>query len=230
MSISSTQGPIAFTITYLPVTIPVTFPFNLPADLGVADGAVILELGSDYVVTGGGYNGMQQLQTGSITVASGGAGNVQIGDVITIYRNISPVQTTTFASTGLLTPLMIEAGLDKLTTLTQEIEDTYYLPFPPAGAIFTTSSGTQTLSGTPNTIFLGWIQAQTGGTKVSLDSLNVVNIPTLQLPLVVAISIADDYELWKIRPMQTGDPSVSVGGAFIVPITNPNMLIWVRVG
>jgi hypothetical protein len=211
MSISSTQGPITFTITSLPYVATITFPFNVAADVGVADGAVILTLGSDYTITGGGYNGANQLQTGDISIVSGGAGNVQIGDVVTIYRNISPVQTTTFASTGLQTPLMIESGLDKLTTIAQEIEDTYYLPFPPAGAIFTTSSGTQTLSGTPNTIFLGWIQAQTGGTKVSVDSLNVVSIPTLQLPLVIAISIADDYELWKLRPMQTGDPSVSVG-------------------
>ena len=115
MSISSTQGPVAYTITALPQTLSVLFPFNLPGDLGVSDGAVKLQLGSDYTVTGGGYNSSNQLQTGSIVVVSGGAGNVQVGDVVTIYRNIPATQTTTFLSTGLLTPVMIESDYDEFT-------------------------------------------------------------------------------------------------------------------
>ena len=229
MSISSTQGPVAYTVTSLPQTLTVTFPFNVAADLGVTDGAVLCLLGGDYTVTGGGYNASNQLQTGSITIVSDvspGAANIQIGDVITIYRSISPVQTTTFASTGLLTPLMIEAGLDKLTTLDQEFTDTYYNPFPPAGAIFSTTLGSQTLSGTPNIIFLGWITAMTGGTRTSIDSLNVVGIPTLQLPLVIMVSIGGFGFRWLLRPMQTGDPSVSTPYVAIVPLVNPNSLIW----
>jgi hypothetical protein len=230
MSISSTQGPIAYTITALPQTLTVTFPFNVAADLGVSDGATLLTLASDYTVSGGGYNGANQLQTGSLTVVSGGAGSVAIGDVVTIYRKISPVQQTSFASTGLLTPLMIEQDDDKLTTLVQEILSQSYNPFPPAGAIFSTSSGSQTLSGTVGEIFLGWITAETGGIKTSIDSLNVVGIPTLQLPLIIVVSIGDDMEYWKLRPMQTGDPSASLTGGFVVPVTNPNNLIWIRIG
>lgn len=233
MSISSTQGPIAYTVTALPQTLTVTFPFNVAGDLGVADGANLCLLGGDYTVAGGGYNAANQLQTGSITIVSDsspGAANIQIGDVITIYRNISPVQTTTFASTGLLTPLMIEAGLDKLTTLDQEIQETYYNPFPPAGAIFTASSGTLTLSGTTNLIILGWINAMTGGTRNSIDSLNVTAIPTFQLPLVIMVMIGGFSFRWMLRPMQIGDPNASVPYAFIVPVVNPNNLIWALIG
>lgn len=230
MSVSSTQGPVAYTVTALPQTFTVPFPFNVPADLGVADGANLCLLGGDYTVSGGGYNGANQLQTGSITIVSDsspGAANIQIGDVITIYRNISPVQTTTFASTGLLTPLMIEAGLDKLTTLDQEIQNTYYNPFPPSGAIFTAASGTLTLSGTTNIIFLGWITAATGGIRTSIDSLNVTDIPTMSLPLVIMVAIGGFGYRWMLRPQQVGDPNVSTPYVCVIPLVNPNNLIWV---
>jgi hypothetical protein len=231
MSISSTQGPVTYFISALPAYLTVTFPFNLAADLGVSDGATILTLGSDYtLVSGGGYNGANQLQTGIIEVVTGGAGNVQPGDVITIYRNISPVQTTSFSSTGLLTPLMIETDDDKLTTLVQQLKTNNYNPFPPAGAIFSTSAGSQTLSGSTEMIVLGWITAQTGGIRTSIDSLNVVGIPTLQLPLCIMVMIGGFKFIWMLRPMQVGDPSASVAYVAIVPVVNPNSLIWVLVG
>lgn len=229
MSISSTQGPVTYSITALPQVLTVPFPFNQPQDLGVADGAIILGLGSDYTVSGGGYNSANQLQAGSITVVSGGVGNVQVGDNITIYRNILPVQLTTFSSTGLLTPLMIESDDDKLTTLIQQILATYYNPFPPGAAAFAALSGIVAISGTQNLICLGWITAQTGGIKTSIDSLNVVNIPTLALPLSIAVTIGGFMSIWNLRPMQTGDPSVSVAYSFVVPVTNPNKLIWALV-
>ena len=233
MSISSTQGPIAYTVTALPQVLAVTFPFNAAADLGVTDGATPCLLGGDYTVSGGGYNAANQLQTGSITIvsdSSAGAANIQIGDVITIYRNISPVQTTSFSSTGLLTPLMIETDDDKLTTLVQQLKTNNYNPFPPAGAIFSTSAGSQTLSGSTEMIVLGWITAQTGGIRTSIDSLNVVGIPTLQLPLCIMVMIGGFKFIWMLRPMQVGDPSASVPYVAIVPVVNPNSLIWVLVG
>ena len=229
MSISSTQGPVAYNITALPQVLTVTFPFNLPSDLGVSDGAVNLSLGGDYTVTGGGYNSANQLQTGSITVISGGSGNVQAGDVVTIYRNILPVQLTSFLSTGLLTPLMIESDDDKLTTLIQQLQQAFYSPFPPSGGIFGSSMGPVIISGTTNINMLGWITAQTGGIKTSIDSLNVVNIPTLALPLSIAVTIGGFMSIWNLRPMQVGDPSASVAYSFVVPITNPTQLIWALV-
>jgi hypothetical protein len=33
-----------------------------------------------------------------------------------------------------------------------------------------------------------------------------------------------------LRPMQVGDPSASVAYVAIVPVVNPNSLIWVLVG
>lgn len=237
MSISSVQGPVSYTVTVLPQTLTVTFPFNLSTDLGVSDGAVACILGGDYTVSGGGYNSSNQLQTGSITIVSDtspGAANIQIGDVITIYRKIPITQTTTFASTGLLTPLMIESDDDKLTTLILQQNQNAYNPFPPAGAIISTSLGSQIISGTQNPIYLGWITAETGGTKTTADSLNVVGIPTLSLPMIVGWTISYSgggyvLEWFMLRPMQTGDPSASVPGAFIVPVTNPNSLIFQRV-
>lgn len=231
MSVSSTVNRVQYTITALPQVLTVTFPFYQLADLGVSDGATILTSGSDYTLTsGGGYNASNQLQTGTITVVSGGAGNVQVGDVVTIYRNISPTQTTSFSSTGLQTPLMIEQDDDKLTTLVQQLLLNYYNPFPVSGAIFAAASGSVTISGSTNAVWLGWITADTGGTVGCIDALNVTGIATISLPLTIAVSIGDDLEFWKLRPMAVGDPNSSLTGAYIVPVTNPNSLIWVRTG
>ena len=233
MSLSNTLARVSYTVTALPQALTVTFPFNSYLDLAVVDGAATCVYGGDWTLTsGGGYDSNNHLLTGVINIVSDtspGAANIQIGDVITIYRNISPVQSTTFASTGLLTPLMIEQDDDKLTTLVQQLLLSYYNPFPVAGAIINTSLGSQIISGTTSPIFLGWITAQTGAIRTSIDSLTVSGIATSQLPLLLAVSISDDLELWKLRPMQVGDPSASVAGAFIVPVVNPNSLIWVRV-
>ena len=131
MSVASTTARFAVTITSLPQTVPV-FAFNAAADLILYDGgttnstnnpAHVLVLGSDYTVTGGGYNALNQLQTGNVVIVGTGSNAVQIGDVITVLRNIALTQSTTFASTGLQTPLMIEADDDRLTTVAQELND-----------------------------------------------------------------------------------------------------------
>jgi hypothetical protein len=237
LSLSSTNSRVQYTITILPNTLTITFPFNTSADIAVYDGATLCLLGGDYTVAGGGYNALNQLQTGSITVVSdsaAGAANIQIGDVITIVRNTAPTQLTTFLSTGLLTPLMIEADDDKLTVLIQQLLLNYYNPFPVAGAIMSTTLGSQTISGTTSPIYLGWITAETGGIRTSIDSLNVVGIPTVALPLLLYVTISypgGGYveEHWMLRPQVVGDPNASVAGAFILPIVNPNSLIWNRV-
>jgi hypothetical protein len=232
MSVSSTLARVQYTVTQIPQSLGVTFPFNQPADLAVYDGANTCILGGDYTVSGGGYNTLNQLQTGAINIVSDtspGAANIQIGDVITIIRGILPVQLTTFTSTGLLTPLMIEADDDKLTTLIQQLLLSYYNPFPTAGAIIQTSLGAQIISGTTNFINLGWITAQTGGIRTSIDSLNVVGIPTIALPLVISVIIGGFMSIWQLRPMQIGDPSSSIPYSFVVPLVNPNSLIWTLV-
>lgn len=132
-SITSTTARVSYTISSLPATLPVTYPFNFASgayDLIVYDGGALntansppvqLTYASDYTVTGGGYNSQNQLQTGNVVVVGGGSNSVQVGDVITILRNTPLTQTTTFSSTGFMTPLMIEAGFDKLTTETQQL-------------------------------------------------------------------------------------------------------------
>ena len=131
MSVSSTVAKTTVLITSLPQTIPV-FEFNVSADLLVLDGgasntgntpATVLILSSDYTVSGGGYNAANQLQTGSITVVSGGSGNVVVGDYITVTRGISLVQTSSFVSTGPKTPLITEQDDDNLTEIAQQLND-----------------------------------------------------------------------------------------------------------
>ncbi len=141
MSISSQvarSGP--FTITALPQTISVGFPFQQGSDLLVLDmgsaavphAGVVLTLGSDYTVTGGGYNGSTQMQVGSIVVVSGGANAVQLNDLLVILRGVPINQTSSLAPTEPLTVQVIEKALDKQATLSQELEEqiTRCLRFP----------------------------------------------------------------------------------------------------
>ena len=218
MSVASTTPFLSFVITALPQALSITFPFNLGSDLLVNDGAIILTQGSDYTVTGGGYNNSNVMQTGTVTVVAGGTGNVQVGDTITVTRNVTANQTTRFASTGILTPLMIEADDDKLTTLVQQVQQQQYFPFPPV-------SGSQTL------VPLGWVTTQTGGTTTSMDALNVNLIPLIQLPLFALFRFTGDpgAGIWALRPTTGGDPSASIPQEFTVPVSNANSLIWERV-
>jgi hypothetical protein len=133
MSISSQTVKIGpTTIAGLPQVIAVSFPFQAGADLLVldtgasgvgSDPARILTLGSDYTVTGGGYNGQIQMQTGSITVSAGGAGSVLVGDQIVIIRAPALNQTTVFTPAVPLTPAYVEQALDKMATLAQEVNE-----------------------------------------------------------------------------------------------------------
>lgn len=124
-------GP--FLITALPQVIPVGFPFQssdalLVLDAGAAgtgrDPAVTLTLGSDYTVTGGGYNSANQMQTGSITVVSTGAHAVIAGDYITIMRAGALNQDTAFIPPGPNSMSLLERMGDKLATLDQQINET----------------------------------------------------------------------------------------------------------
>lgn len=133
MSITSQtarSGP--FLITSLPQVIAVGFPFQQGSDLEVLDaGAVgtgrlppdVLTLGSDYTVSGGGYNNANEMQTGSITVLSTGTNSVLAGDYIFIQRNVPINQTTSFVSTGPLTMPLVEQALDKQATISQELAE-----------------------------------------------------------------------------------------------------------
>jgi len=217
VSVSSTISRLQFQITSLTGTFSLSpMQFNAASDLIVSDGAVVLVLNSDYTISGGGYNSANQLQSGTLTLTNTGtnAALITIGDNLTVGRNISPVQATSFTSTGILTPIMIEEDDDKLTTLVQELLGDIYNPFPP---VF--GSGIE--------LTLGWITAESGGLPGCIDALNVVSIPNNQLPLFIGVSIQDVYFKWKLRPMQMGDPSVTTLPNYIVPVTNPNSLIWV---
>lgn len=121
-----------FNLTVLPSVVPVTdMTFQFSSDLAVydlgqsatsIDPPVLLTLNSDYTVTGGGYNGTTQMQTGSITVVTGGAHNVQVNDYIRILRQ-APVNQTSSLVTGVLTAAAIEKALDKQAMLSQQLTE-----------------------------------------------------------------------------------------------------------
>lgn len=124
------SGPVA--ITGLPQTIPVGFVFQQSADLLVLDiGSVstpidpanVLTLGSDYTVTGGGYDAANAMQTGSISVVGTGIHSVAVGHQIMILRSVALNQGTSFLATGPLTIALLEQTLDKMATLSQQINE-----------------------------------------------------------------------------------------------------------
>lgn len=133
MSISSQVDKSAVVlVTGLPQVIPTTFPFQDEGDLIVLnlgstgtpnDPADVLTLNSDYTVTGGGYNVANQMQVGSITVSSGGAGLVVVGDQLMIKRAVPINQPSSFQTTGPLTMTLVEQALDRLATLSQQVNE-----------------------------------------------------------------------------------------------------------
>lgn len=133
MSLTNTNSRVGpYTLSTLPQVLAVSFPFQAAADLKVYNigtasvplpHAVLLTLNSDYTVTGGGYNVANSMQTGSVTVAAGGAGSLAVGDKIVILRMASENQLTSFLSSGLLTVPMIEQALDKQATLIQDLQN-----------------------------------------------------------------------------------------------------------
>ena len=120
------------TISGFPQTIPTGFPFQSQTDLVVLDmgtvsaardPAVALTLGSDYTVSGGGYNGANGMMVGSIIVVGTGANTVIVNDQIVIMRGVPINQITSFGSTGPLTITMVEQALDKMATLSQQVNE-----------------------------------------------------------------------------------------------------------
>ena len=123
-------GP--FLISGLPQTIPVGFVFQQGSDLLVLDTgptgtpydpAHVLVLSSDYTVTGGGYNGANQMQTGSVVVVGTGGQAVAVNDYIVIMRAVPINQTVSFTPSGPNTMALIEQALDKTATLSQQVNE-----------------------------------------------------------------------------------------------------------
>ena len=229
MSVTSTTATQTTAFVNSGTPIAISFPFNYTngiPDLIVNNGAVTLVYNSDYTISGGGYNSSNQLQTGTLSWIYGSPLAPTAGNLITIQRNIPFTQTTTFSSTGILTPLMIEQDDDRLTTIAQEIANNQYSPFP-------------NITGGPQIPCIPWITAETGtpantGTPTSLNSLSVVNITNNYLPLIIATSITyagagDGLQFWKLR-VNTNN-NVNNPGIYVVPLyqASGQNLIWVRV-
>ena len=230
MSVTSQTATQTTTFVNTSTPVSISFPFNytngLP-DLLVNDGAITLVVNSDYTISGGGYNSANQLQTGTLTWTGTGSHTPTAGDLITIQRSIPLTQTTTFSSTGILTPLMIEQDDDRLTTITQQLNNSYYNPFP-------------VITGGPQIIMLPWITVETGtpattGTTTSLNSLSVTGINSNyynQLIICTTITYAgasNAIQFWKLIVNTSG--YISSPGIYVLPLyqTSGQNLIWVRV-
>jgi hypothetical protein len=123
---------------------------------------------------------------------------------------------------------MIEQDDDKLTTISQQLNAGQYNPFPAP-------------TGLGQMLSLPWITAEalstTTGNATTLNSINVTNITTSSLPMIVATSISytsgDFLQFWKLRPNNgTTDGYVWIPGAIVIPLYHGvgQNLVWVRVG
>ena len=134
-TIVSTQDvSLPYVLTGLSPTNPVYvtsgIPFQQASDILVVDvgqssaprsPADVLVLGSDYTVSGGGYNTTNQMQLGTLRVVTNSASkNVIAGDTIYVLHNSPANQLSVFANSGYLTASMIEQGLDKSALLAQQ--------------------------------------------------------------------------------------------------------------
>jgi hypothetical protein len=230
MSVTSTTATQTTTYVNTATPVSISFPFNYTngiPDLLVNDGAITLGYNSDYTISGGSYNASNQLQTGTLTWTGTGSHTPTAGDLITIQRSIPFTQTTTFSSTGILTPLMIEQDDDRLTTIAQQINNTQYNPFP-------------VLTGGPQIVMVPWVTVETGtpantGTPTSLNSLNVSQITSNywnQLVICTTITYpgaGNSIQFWKLIVNTSG--YISSPGIYVLPLyqASTQNLIWVRV-
>jgi len=112
----------------LPTYVSSVIPFQQASDISVYDigkpsaprsPATLLQLGSDYIVAGGGYNSTYGMQVGSIQILGSGVNAVVTGDTLYITRSTTVNQTTSFANGGYLTASQIESSLDKTAMISQ---------------------------------------------------------------------------------------------------------------
>jgi len=184
-TITSQTAQTTVTLSAVPQAVPSGFPFQQASDLLVTDAgsggaprspAATLVLGSDYTVTGGGYNSANAMQTGSLQVVGTGASSVLANDVITITRNVPINQITSLISSGALTVQNIEQGLDKQATISQML----YNDLPQ-------SQGLTPLSITSAGLINSGFTAQTGQT-FNFGNASAVVLPTSVTAQTVAIS------------------------------------------
>lgn len=243
MSIAVQTAKTQVVISALPQTAAVGFPFVAAADLRLLDSstepATELTLGSDYTVTGGGYNSMQQMQTGSVVIVAGGVGDVQVGDTITILSDVPYTQTLSFQTLA-LNPKLIEAALDKLTkecqqlrtvldlclrfqddedldgTLAKSARENSLLGFDSLGRISFTSTSTLT----PMFSYQSSLTHETGGTSSALDAFSTNG---LLVKYVVAFKDsvnADALTFWELVTS-----SATPGTGIVQPLDN-SALRW----
>lgn len=250
MSISSQvarTGP--FLITALPQTVPVGFPFQQGSDLTVLDigpvaapkAAVTLTLGSDYTVTGGGYNPFTQMLVGSIVVVAGGVNSVALNDQLVILRNVPINQTSSLSPTEPLTVQVIEKALDKQATISQELQEeiSRTLIFPPGefiNGLLPLASRKGNLLGFDGNGRVAFYQIQTGAVPVG-TVLEVQNIASLQAISVTSLSSGTTvFVAGYYAPSDGGgglfyynstSPSTPNGGTVIAP--NSGAGKWIRV-
>jgi hypothetical protein len=238
---SQTDKTGPFLITGSPQTIPVGFPFQQASDLLVLDSgptgaphdpAVTLTLNSDYTVTGGGYNSANQMQTGSITVSTGGANNVQTNDYIVIMRAVPINQVTSFSATGPLTISLLEKAMDKQATLAQQVNELssrslQFENFEFGNPILSKAARANNLQGydaAGNPFFYpltyvpaGTIPGNDTQTIATLRALSVTSFVTGQAIRVLGYYASGDQAGTRIYIYNAASAATDTGGTVIAP-------------
>jgi hypothetical protein len=125
MTISSTTNRVSFTGNGVTTAFPVSFPFFSTADLVViettiATGAQTTKtLTTDYTITG--TTDANGFYSSGGTVVANAAPSSSV--TWTIYRDVSPVQTTQHVDNDPMSAASIDGPLDKLTCMVQRLID-----------------------------------------------------------------------------------------------------------
>ena len=124
------SGP--FIAASYPQAISTGFAFQQASDLVIMDiGAVgalidpphVLTLGSDYTVTGGGYDTANNMLVGTVTLLAGGVNNIQVNDQFVFLRNAPDNQTTSLVNSNGDKSVFIEQMSDKAAMLAQQASE-----------------------------------------------------------------------------------------------------------
>lgn len=126
MTVSTTSNKIIYSGNAADTVFPFTFSVEEAANLVIsytdADGIITDVTADSTILVNAAIPPNPTPVGGSVTYPTSGS-PIALGTFLTIYRDLSEVQTTSLDNQGTLYPPVIEAALDYLTMLTQQIQE-----------------------------------------------------------------------------------------------------------